>query len=176
MSKPYEGAAMIVGPFEVSDFQHVCAVIVTGSGVNACGHTLLHVGESWSWYVHIARPYKLPKFIPESNYMRYLRENGKREIRRWIVKLPNPKGAHEKLHELIQNHGSGALWLITALPLRKKSYEQAVAKPGSISIVLLRSHSHENHIHFARQRLVDSCTRLGLDHLPQSGHESRQGI
>ena len=98
MSKPYEGAAMIVGPLEVSDFQHVCAVIVTGSGVNACGHTLLHVGESWSWYVHIAGPYKLPKFIPESNYMRYLKENSKCDICLWIVKLPNPKEAHQNLH------------------------------------------------------------------------------
>jgi len=102
MSTVYEGAAMILCPLEVSDFQHVCAVIVSGHKVNPCGHTLLHIGKSWSWYVHIAGPYKLPKFIPESNYMRYLKENGKREIRRWQIKLPNPKGAHDKVHELIE--------------------------------------------------------------------------
>jgi hypothetical protein len=101
MSTPYEGASMFISPLELSDWRHVCAVIVSGHKLNKCGHTLLHVGESWSWYVHIAGPYNLPKFIPESNYMRYLKENNKREIRRWDIKLPNPKGARDKLHELI---------------------------------------------------------------------------
>jgi hypothetical protein len=111
MSKPYEGAQMIVCPLEESDFQHVCAVVVSGDGVNACGHTLLHIGGSWSWYVHIAGFYKVPKFMHESGYKRYLKENGKREIRRWIVKLPNPQGAHKKLHELIEKPW---LWGIVA--------------------------------------------------------------
>jgi len=102
MPTVYEGAGMILCPLEVRDFQHVCAVIVSGHRVNPCGHTLLHIGKSWSWHVHIAGPYKLPKFIPESHYMRYLKENGKREVRRWEIKLPNPKGAHEKLHELME--------------------------------------------------------------------------
>ena len=101
MSTPYQGASMFISPLELSDWRHVCAVIVSGHKLNKCGHTLLHVGESWSWYVHIAGPYNLPKFIPESNYMRYLKENNKREIRRWDIKLPNPKGARDKLHELI---------------------------------------------------------------------------
>jgi hypothetical protein len=111
MSKPYEGAQMIVCPLEESDFQHVCAVVVSGDGVNACGHTLLHIGGSWSWYVHIAGFYKVPKFMHESGYKRYLKENGKREIRRWIVKLPNPQEAHKKLHELIEKPW---LWGIVA--------------------------------------------------------------
>ena len=102
MPTVYEGAGVILCPLEVRDFQHVCAGIVSGHKVNPCGHTLLHIGKSWSWHVHIAGPYKLPKFIPESHYMRYLKENGKREIRRWEIKLPNPKGAHEKLHELME--------------------------------------------------------------------------
>jgi hypothetical protein len=71
----------------------------------------LHIGGSWSWYVHIAGFYKVPKFMHESGYKRYLKENGKREIRRWIVKLPNPQGAHKKLHELIEKPW---LWGIVA--------------------------------------------------------------
>lgn len=101
MSQPYDGDRLLVCPLEESDFEHVCAVIVSGDGGNFCGHALLHIGTSWSWYVHIAGVYKEPKFLHENDYLRYLNENGKREIRRWAVRLPNPKGAHEKLHELI---------------------------------------------------------------------------
>lgn len=126
MSTPYEGASMLVCPLELSDFQHVCAVIVSGHKVNPCGHTLLHVGESWSWYVNIAGPYKLPKFIPESNYKRYLKENGKREIRRWHIKLPNPKGSHDKLHELMDKP-----WLWGAVVHNCTSFAEEVVRAGS---------------------------------------------
>lgn len=102
MSRPYEGTQLLVCPVETSDFHHVCAVIVSGDGINACGHTLLHIGGSWSWYVHIAGFYKVPKFMPESGYRRYLKENDKHEFRRWHIKLPNPTGAHAKLHELVE--------------------------------------------------------------------------
>ncbi|TFW27941.1 hypothetical protein [Massilia horti] len=125
MSKPYEGAAMLVCPLELSDFQHVCAVIVSGHKVNPCGHTLLHIGKSWSWYVHISGPYNLPKFMPQSNYMRYLKENGKREIRRSPIKLPNPKGAHEKLHELIEKP-----WIWGAVVHNCTSFEEEVVRAG----------------------------------------------
>jgi len=125
MSNPYEGAAMILCPLEERDFQHVCAVIVTGDKFNPCGHTLLHVGGSWSWYVHIAGPYKLPKWIPGSNYLRYLNENGKREIRRWTIKLPNPKGAHDKLHELMQKP-----WLWGVVAHNCTSFAEEVARAG----------------------------------------------
>lgn len=125
MSTPYEGAPMFVSPLELSDWEHVCAVIVSGHKVNPCGHTLLHVGKSWSWYVHIAGPYKLPKWIPESQYMRYLKENEKREIRRWDIKLPNPKGARDKLHELIDKP-----WFWGAVPHNCTSFAEEVVRAG----------------------------------------------
>ena len=126
MSTPYEGAPMFVSPLELSDFQHVCAVIVTGDKLNPCGHTLLHVGESWSWYIHVAGGvYKLPKFIPQSHYMRYLKENGKREIRRWDIKLPNPKGARDKLHELIDKP-----WFWGVIAHNCTSFAEEVVRAG----------------------------------------------
>jgi hypothetical protein len=96
--RPYNGDEMILCPIHSSDFNHTCAVIVTGDGINACGHTLLHIGDSW--YVHIAGLYNRPKFLHESGYQRYLKENGKKEIRRWLIMIPNPTGAHARLHEL----------------------------------------------------------------------------
>ena len=126
MSTPYEGAPMFVSPLEMSDFQHVCAAIVTGDKLNPCGHTLLHVGESWSWYIHVAGGvYKLPKFIPQSHYMRYLKENGKHEIRRWDIKLPNPKGARDKLHELIDKP-----WFWGVIAHNCTSFAEEVVRTG----------------------------------------------
>ena len=129
MTKPYEGAKMIVCPLEESDFHHVCAVVVSGDGINACGHTLLHIGNSWSWYVHIAGFYNAPKFMHESGYRRYLKENSKRELRRWPIKLPNPKRAHEKLHELIEKP-----WLWGILAHNCASFVEEVVQAGGSKV------------------------------------------
>jgi len=119
----YEGEEMLICPVHTSDFKHTCAVIVSGDGPNFCGHALLHVGDSW--YFHIAGGYKVPKFMHESGYMRYLKENNKREIRRWIVKLPNPDGAHSKLHELINKR-----WLWGILINNCATFVEEVLRAG----------------------------------------------
>lgn len=123
MSVPYDGDEMILFPLHSSDFKHTCAVIVSGDGPNLCGHALLHVGNSW--YFHVAGRNSLPKFMHESGYQRYLKENGKREIRRWIVKLPNPQGAHLKLHELLKKN-----WLWLAVPNNCASFVEEVVQAG----------------------------------------------
>jgi hypothetical protein len=92
MSEPYEGDIMAQCLLKPFDFKYTRAVIVSGYGINFCGHTLLCTGGGW--YFHVAGKYDVPRFMREDGYMRYLRENGKHEIRRWIVKIPNPAGAH----------------------------------------------------------------------------------
>lgn len=123
MPAPYDGDEMILCPLDFSDFNHTCAVVVSGYGPNFCGHTLLHVGDSW--YFHVAGGYRVPKFMHESGYQRYLKENVKREIRRWIVKLPNPRGAHLKLHELLKKP-----WLWGVLPHNCASFVEEVLQAG----------------------------------------------
>ena len=123
MSAPYEGDEMILCPLHTSDFGHTCAVVVSGYGPNFCGHTLLHVGDAW--YFHVAGGYKAPKFMHEDGYKRYLKENDKREIRRWIVKLPNPQGAHQKLHQLLKKP-----WLWGVLPHNCASFVEEVLQAG----------------------------------------------
>jgi hypothetical protein len=123
MSAPYEGDEMILCPLDITDFKHTCAVIVSGDGPNFCGHTLLHVGSSW--YFHVAGRNSLPKFMHESGYQRYLKETAKHEIRRWIVKLPNPQGAHQKLHELMKKQ-----WLWLVLPNNCTSFVEEVMQAG----------------------------------------------
>ncbi|MFC5548550.1 hypothetical protein [Massilia aerilata] len=123
MAEPYHGDDMVVCPLDFTDFKRTCAVIVSGDGINACGHALLHVGDAW--YSHVAGVYDLPKFMHESGYQRYLKENGKREIRRWIVKLADPVGAHLKLHELMKKP-----WLWGVLPHNCASFVEEVMKAG----------------------------------------------
>jgi len=123
MSEPYTGDEMVVCPLKTSDFKHTCAVVVSGDGINFCGHSLLHVGNGW--YFHVAGKHDLPKFMHEDGYMRYLRENGKREIRRWIVKLPNPAGAHRKLEELLAKQ-----WRWLVLPNNCVSFVEEVVQAG----------------------------------------------
>lgn len=43
----YSGEIMLRSMLKPSDFEHACAVIVTGDEVNFCGHTLLHTKHDW---------------------------------------------------------------------------------------------------------------------------------
>lgn len=123
MPDPYIGDDMVRSPLKRSDFQHACAVIVSGDSINICGHALLHIGDGW--YFHVAGKYDLPKFMNEDGYMRYLRENGKREIRRWIVKLTNPAGAQRKLEELLAKK-----WRWLVLPNNCTTFVEEVVRAG----------------------------------------------
>lgn len=123
MAEPYHGDVMLQCPFNPWDFTHCCAVVVSGDGINFCGHTLLHTGGDW--YFHVAGVNDVPKFMRESGYQRYLKENGKHEIRRWIVKLPNPAGAHAKLEELLTKQ-----WLWLVLPHNCANFVEEVVRAG----------------------------------------------
>ena len=123
MSVPYDGDEMILCPLDFTDFKRIWAIIVSGYGPNVCGHTLLHVGDCW--YFHVAGGYTVPKFMHESGYQRYLKENEKREIRRWLVDLPNPRRAHQKLHELLKKP-----WLWAVLPHNCASFVEEIVKAG----------------------------------------------
>jgi hypothetical protein len=123
MAEPYHGDVMLQCPLKPWDFKHCCAVVVSGDGINFCGHTLLHTGGDW--YFHVAGVNDVPKFMRESGYQRYLKENGKHEIRRWIVKLPNPAGAHAKLEELLTKQ-----WLWLVLPHNCANFVEEVVRAG----------------------------------------------
>jgi hypothetical protein len=123
MSEPYDGDAMHQCPLKPFDFQHTRAVIVSGYGINFCGHAMLYTGGGW--YFHVAGKYDVPKFMREDGYMRYLHENGKHEIRRWIIKIPNPAGAHAKLEELLTKQ-----WRWLLLPNNCVSFVEEVVKAG----------------------------------------------
>jgi hypothetical protein len=72
----------------------VAVVAVSGSGPNFCGHLLIATGKPGkALYFHVALVSGYPKYMTEAGYRRYLRDNGKSEIRRRSLSLPNPNGA-----------------------------------------------------------------------------------
>lgn len=123
MSAPYQGDVMLECLLKPFDFKHACAVVVSGDGINFCGHALLHTGGGW--YFHIAGKYDAPKFMREDGFQRYLKENGKHEIRRWRIQIPNPAGAHRKLEELLATQ-----WRWLVLPNNCASFVEEVVQAG----------------------------------------------
>ena len=104
---PFEGDELTYCPSDM-DFTVTWAVVVSGASWNPCGHMLLCCGSSSenSWYFQVAgqgirelwgvRAH--PKFMRgEAGFQRYLRENGKKEIRRLDATLRNPSGAYQRL-------------------------------------------------------------------------------
>lgn len=119
----YSGDVMLQCVVRPSDFQHACAGVVTGDPGNPCGHALLHTGGGW--YFHVAGGYAVPRFMSGSGYQRYLKENSKREIRRWPIKLPDPHGAHRKMQELLARQ-----WLWLGIPQNCVSFVEEITRAG----------------------------------------------
>jgi hypothetical protein len=61
----------------------------------------------------------------EDGYMRYLKESGKHEIRRWLLRIPNPAAAHAKLEELLTKQ-----WQWGILPHNCANFVEEVVKAG----------------------------------------------
>jgi hypothetical protein len=124
MADPYEGEEMhkcMLTPF---DFRNTQVVVVSGDGINyyLCGHMILRAG---SFYFHVAGGYRWPRYMTEIGYRRYLKETGKTELRRTVVKVPNPMGAHRKLEELLADN-----WFWGVLPHNCANFCEQVLQAG----------------------------------------------
>lgn len=120
---PYAGDVMLYCVIVPDDFRHTKSIIVSGDGKNFCGHALLHIGRGW--YFHVAGTHDLPRFMREDGYQRYLREAGKKEIRRWNVPIPDPYGAHRKLNELLTRQ-----WFWGILPHNCVTFLEDIVQAG----------------------------------------------
>jgi hypothetical protein len=110
-------------PIKPFDFKMTRAVIVSGWGINLCGHCILYTGGGW--YFHVDGWNNRPWFMREDGYMRYLKESGKHEIRRWLLRIPNPAAAHAKLEELLTKQ-----WQWGILPHNCANFVEEVVKAG----------------------------------------------
>ena len=126
----YEGDIILACP--AVEYSTVWAVVVSGAMLNPCGHALLYTGLSskqGGWYFHVAQAYGLPRQMPTDDlYRQYLKENGKREIKRYAVQLPNPAGAAKRLEELV-----GKPWVWGVLPHNCAAFVEDVVRAGGSS-------------------------------------------
>ena len=123
----YEGDIILACP--AVDYSTVWAVVVSGAMLNPCGHALLYTGlasKQGGWYFHVAQAYGLPRQMPTDGlFQQYLKENGKREITRYAVQLPNPAGAAKRLEELV-----GKPWVWGVLPHNCAAFVEDVVRAG----------------------------------------------
>jgi hypothetical protein len=116
------------------DFSYVYAVIVSGDGPNPCGHALLYVpfasgmGAGGGYYFQIAGVYKYPHVMDNAGYERYIKENGKSELSRYMVRVPKPGDAEARLKVLV-----GEKWFWAVLPHNCAAFVEDVVQAGGSS-------------------------------------------
>jgi hypothetical protein len=104
------------------DWANTSLVIVSGTFPNPCGHAIANAGH---YYFHVDGAHGYPWYMGHAGYMRYLRENGKKELRRTRISLPNPEGAQRKLEQLTARKWT---WLI--VPNNCASFVEEVFAAG----------------------------------------------
>jgi hypothetical protein len=129
----YEGEHLYHCPASAFPWQVTFAVIVSGARWNPCGHALLNVGGATGTYFHIAgdgndRPYMLRG---STAFQRYIRENGKKELRRQHIPISNPQGAQAKLEALTSRN-----WIWGVLPNNCASFVEEVIQAGGSTMGL----------------------------------------
>lgn len=98
----YDGETLNASGVLKIDCSRVSVVAVSGAGPNVCGHLMLGTGTPGnSTYFHVAVVRGQPKYMSETGFKRYLKDNGKAEIRRRYLALPDPSAANRYLEGLM---------------------------------------------------------------------------
>jgi hypothetical protein len=121
----YEGERLLLCPSKAFEFSTTFAVVVSGAGPNFCGHLILNVGGLGGLYFHVAGVHTEPRMMTEKGYRRYLKENGKTELKRFKVTISNTMAAMLKLEEL-----TSETWAWGVLPHNCASFVEEVVKAG----------------------------------------------
>jgi hypothetical protein len=103
-------------------FNSAACVIVSGDGINLCGHALLFAS---GYYFHVSGVHERPRYMAEQGYRRYLAEAGKAELGRYPRQLTRPAAAYSKLQQLM-----GARWLWGVLPNNCIVFVEQVLQAG----------------------------------------------
>ena len=109
----------------VFSFKVTNAVVVSGVKVNPCGHLILNLGGSPGEYFHVSELYGYPLYMNEDGYQRYLKENGKKELRRWPVAITKEPEANAKLCDLMAKK-----WFWGVLPHNCAAFVETVVQAG----------------------------------------------
>ncbi len=125
----YVGEKMIACPAIPYDFSDAHAIVVSGDRPNFCGHLMLRVGLKGSFtYLHVAGLRTEPRQMNEAGYKRYLDENGKRELKRFRVKISKPNSAMFEIEQLLS-----VKWMWGVLPHNCASFVETVVSAGGSS-------------------------------------------
>jgi hypothetical protein len=125
----YEGDEMIACPQTPYNFDQTYAVVVSGDGPNFCGHLILKVGlDANETYLHVAGVRTQPRQMDAAGYRRYLKETGKREIKRFRVPITKPDDAMRRLEILLSKK-----WLWGVLPHNCASFVEDIVEAGGSS-------------------------------------------
>ena len=103
-------------------FTSAACVVVSGDGINVCGHALLYAD---GYYFHVAGVYDRPRYMTEDGYRQYLTEAGKTELGRYRRFLSLPAAAYTKLTRLMSDR-----WLWGVLPNNCIVFVEEVLQAG----------------------------------------------
>jgi hypothetical protein len=118
-----------------------------------------------SWYFHVAGQgvtelfgvWAYPKFMRgDANFMRYLQENGKTEIRRLDAKIINAAGAYMKLVQLMADK-----WFWGVLPHNCAGFVKEIISAGGGSLTVLLNCPDQEVVHKIGQAIGDALQREG---------------
>jgi hypothetical protein len=123
----YSGERMMACPALPFDFKRDFAVVVSGDGPNFCGHLLLNLGGIGGYYFHVSGPgvYNFPRMMNEQGYRLYLKDSGKKELKRFSVRITKSDAAMLKLEQLLS-----AKWLWGVLPHNCASFVEEIVAAG----------------------------------------------
>jgi hypothetical protein len=130
----YEGEILHACGLIELDFSKTWIVAVSGDGPNLCGHLLVYAASNPGYYFHVTgdptasgimkvRGY--PMYMDDAGYRRYLVETVKTELRRRMVKLPNPAGSALYVESLLSEK-----WTWAVLPHNCVDFVEEVIKAG----------------------------------------------
>ena len=121
----YEGDVMLSCPPDEFDFSNTYAVVVSGDGPNFCGHLILNLGGLGGMYFHVAGIHTYPRQMTEAGYRIYLKDAGKKELKRFKVSITKPDDAMLELEQLLSGK-----WTWGVLPHNCASFVEDIVQAG----------------------------------------------
>ena len=107
------------------DFRNAYVVVVSGATWNPCGHMIINTGGKAGYYFHVAEVRGFPRYMREIGYQRYLKDEGKKEIRRTRVVIKYPDASQLKLEQLLAEK-----WTWFLLPHNCAAFAEEVLQAG----------------------------------------------
>lgn len=123
----YIGERMTVCDPKILAFSDANAVLVSGDGINVCGHAILQtIGSPARHYFQVtAGIYDYPTYMDEAGFERYMKENGKKL---WMIAPGNLKDALPA--QLLLSKLMAEKWVWGVLPHNCVTFVEKIIQAG----------------------------------------------